>query len=928
MEDYKKILTTPGSQNWLKGSVAVNITKQGLASFACNVCDEIRTETLKIAIKHLVPDLCENCSIVEVIPCDPNNNICNAGQCRFHKSRMFRPCLIIKCNDYRNTVPDKIHKRMDIGLICNSCRTVEIVQCNPRNKVCDSGRCKFHMDQNTKILIPTRPCPNNICDTLRDVIEQKHRFGKPSWKNTDARKWCVNAWDIAKCFMPPDGYADVDNEDDTDLNGIISVYINCKEFEKYFTADLSLQPTHQHNLCTKVRDVGRHIRHAPKLEVTDDKLKVWFTDLKALLSDPTFHKANPRAQNAIDQLDKLESDDYVIPLLDIKTELEWLKREATDLGDVLQSKTDEGVRAIHHAENNAIQNITSLNEYDQPLSKSDLIKFYREDRRFQTLGHGLDLADSGLEDIYIPPNISRVDLQSIHSDKTPNDHTTEPLENLKQLFSSKGIIFLTADAGVGKTSFCKFLVLSWCKVQEESADLKSNVSGTQTVLSDIEYLKEFSYLFYINCHKNQRDTLEDIIFSHTVSVHTKLTKDDVTFRKNTHLELSGLTHLSKITIQNIRLSQVTINPSCLEEFWVYVKPEMIQEITPMKLSFVSGSQFSSNLKKLSLVHVTMDVPLDLANCPQLQQLVIENTSSDSVTDDVTFRKNTHLELSGLTHLSKITIQNIRLSQVTINPSCLEEFWVAVKTELIQEIPPVKLSFVGGSQFSSNLKKLSLVHVTMDVRLDLANCQQLVMENTSSDSVTDDVTFRKNTHLELSGLTHLSKITIQNIRLSRVTINPSCLEKFWVYVKPELILEILPMKLSFDGGSKFSSKLTDLSLMTGVKKVEFEEVKIVKAQQLVALLTCTEPIQASDNTAGGMVELPDGLRVSDISFSECPVLGSTVEELDSAIECLRRVWEIKEVKIETQQSSISNTVCGEDIISENHIVLKSLQLNSN
>ncbi|WAR17998.1 hypothetical protein MAR_032592, partial [Mya arenaria] len=56
-----------------------------------------------------------------------------------------------------------------------------------------------------------------------------------------------------------------------------------------------------------VRDVGRHIRHAPKLEVTDDKLKVWFTDLKALLSDPTFHKANPRAQNAIDQLDKISS---------------------------------------------------------------------------------------------------------------------------------------------------------------------------------------------------------------------------------------------------------------------------------------------------------------------------------------------------------------------------------------------------------------------------------------------------------------------------------------------------------------------------------------------------------------------------------------------------------------------------------------------
>ncbi|XP_052763914.1 uncharacterized protein LOC128205898 [Mya arenaria] len=700
----------------------------------------------------------------------------------------------------------------------------------------------------------------------------------------------------------------------------------------------------------------------------------------------------------------------------------------------------------------------------------------------------------------------------------------------------------------------------------------------------------------------------DITVQFPQNVH-KIFIDGVTFCKNTHLDLSGLTHLSKITIQNTRLSRVTINPSCLEKFWVYVKPELIQEIPPVKLSFVGGSQFSSNLKELSLAHVTMDVPLDLANCPQLQKLVMGNTSSDSVTgicvvrnmqrcdalqklrldtltfpadthldlseltcltdislvrlttditvqfpqnvheifiDGVTFRTNTHLDLSGLTHLSKITIQNTRLSRVTINPSCLEKFWVYVKPELIQEIPPVKLSFVGGSQFSSNLKELSLVHVTMDVPLDLANCpqlQKLVMENTSSDSVTgicvvrsmqrcdalqklrlvsltfpadthldlseltcltdislvrlttditvqfpqnvheifidgvtfgknthldlseftcltdialarlttditvqfpqnvheifiDGVTFGKNTHLDLSGLTHLSKITIQETRLSHVTINTSCVEKFWIAVKPELIQEIPPMKLSFDGGSKFSSKLTMLSLVhtsnnhsvdlsecvqlqtlrtcdilqigtlglphleearlfgaqtdfgnnvlqlisesscpcrriwfenlspeifssltvsqtyaqkfesfkfrfmcldinvfdfiktVAVKKVEFEEVKIVKAQQLVALLTCTEPIQASDNTADGTVELPVGLRVSDISFSECPVLGSTVEELDSAIECLRRVWEIKEVKIETQQSSISNTVCGEDIISENHIVLMSLQLKSN
>ncbi|XP_052807853.1 uncharacterized protein LOC128236780 [Mya arenaria] len=326
MNDYKEQFSNPRSRNWLKGSVALNITQQGLAPFACKVCDDIRVKKLKIAIGYHFPDLCGNCSIVEVIPCDPKNNICNTGQCRFHKRLVFRPCLIVKCNDYRNTVADKIQKGIDIG--CNSCRTAEIVQCDPGNRVCISGTCKFHMDPNTELFIRTRPCPNNICDTLRNAIQQTHRFKNPSWKNTDAREWCVNAWDIAKCFMPPDGYADVDNENKTDLNGIISVFINCEEFQKYFTADLSSRQ----NICAKVRDVGKNIRHAPGLEVTDDDLKVWLADLKALFSDPTFNKDNPLAKDAIDQLQQLEKDEILIERSDVAMGI-------TDSVDYLQTLT-------------------------------------------------------------------------------------------------------------------------------------------------------------------------------------------------------------------------------------------------------------------------------------------------------------------------------------------------------------------------------------------------------------------------------------------------------------------------------------------------------------------------------------------------------------------------------------------------------------
>ncbi|WAR07917.1 hypothetical protein MAR_017875, partial [Mya arenaria] len=81
-----------------------------------------------------------------------------------------------------------------------------------------------------------------------------------------------------------------------------------------------------------VRDVGKNIRHAPGLEVTDDDLKVWLADLKALFSDPTFNKDNPLAKDAIDQLQQLEKDEILIERSDVAMGI-------TDSVDYLQTLT-------------------------------------------------------------------------------------------------------------------------------------------------------------------------------------------------------------------------------------------------------------------------------------------------------------------------------------------------------------------------------------------------------------------------------------------------------------------------------------------------------------------------------------------------------------------------------------------------------------
>lgn len=107
-------------------------------------------------------------------------------------------------------------------LTCNTCSTTDVVPC-PSRGICNHGKCKFHTS-------PPKKCLNSICNNIQSDIENEHRFKTVSWKNTDARAWCTNAWQIAKCFMPP-GYLLVTTAEETDFNGLINVILNCMRFD-------------------------------------------------------------------------------------------------------------------------------------------------------------------------------------------------------------------------------------------------------------------------------------------------------------------------------------------------------------------------------------------------------------------------------------------------------------------------------------------------------------------------------------------------------------------------------------------------------------------------------------------------------------------------------------------------------------------------
>lgn len=103
--------------------------------------------------------------------------------------------------------------------VCSSCPLPNLLPC-PTKNLCNPKRCRFHK---SSVLVK---CPTGVCNDFCKAILGNHYHSGPSWKNTHSEEWCSNAWEVAKCYCPPDGYNDKLTIDETDFNGVLSVMLN------------------------------------------------------------------------------------------------------------------------------------------------------------------------------------------------------------------------------------------------------------------------------------------------------------------------------------------------------------------------------------------------------------------------------------------------------------------------------------------------------------------------------------------------------------------------------------------------------------------------------------------------------------------------------------------------------------------------------
>ncbi|XP_060596599.1 uncharacterized protein LOC132750605 isoform X2 [Ruditapes philippinarum] len=344
-------------------------------------------------------------------------------------------------------------------------------------------------------------CPQSgLCEKFRDEIRLAHKHNKPSWRNTDARKWCNDSWQIAKCFMPREGYKDKNSFMETDFNGIISVILNYKPFQDKVKEDL----TQKSNAFEEARRMSREFRHSATCEVSDDEFTEYSRILETILTDPKYLSSKASTKAALQNIAKLKEESWTITF--IVKDLRSLFN--AELG--LYANNTSVCRALEHLYNKLDDVKRAIEQLKMPLchlaSLQDfakrLIEVYQDQFSTLPISALLEEEDAQLLEFFVQPTLKQVDHHNVKS-------KSAIIKSYKDIFSKGGQpcrnIYITGEAGIGKTAFCQRMVLTWCHA-------KSGKTENHNFLKeDIDALKQFSFLFYVSLRETRLCHVKEMI---------------------------------------------------------------------------------------------------------------------------------------------------------------------------------------------------------------------------------------------------------------------------------------------------------------------------------------------------------------------------------------------------------------------------------
>ncbi|XP_060557461.1 uncharacterized protein LOC132717898 isoform X2 [Ruditapes philippinarum] len=188
-------------------------------------------------------------------------------------------------------------------------------------------------------------------------------------------------------------------------------------------------------------------------------------------------------QRVTDEIEKWEKHDKDLELL--KADFEVLKETVEDL------KTKDERRHEHKRKGNIFKRFSEWISYRKMKKElqGDLIKFYRNRCSSIPLSPLVEEVETPLAGFYVMP-----DLVAIKQSKSFSSDVEEktPVKSLRDLFSvgsgNQREMYLSADAGFGKTAFSKYLTVTWCQAHHQDKNYYFFKDEELKALSDFEFL--------------------------------------------------------------------------------------------------------------------------------------------------------------------------------------------------------------------------------------------------------------------------------------------------------------------------------------------------------------------------------------------------------------------------------------------------------
>ena len=219
-------------------------------------------------------------------------------------------------------------------------------------------------------------CPS--CVKWVKEIKAQTKGTQIFWRNVDKSKWHDDPWEMAKCWMNPQGdkasAAAVTAPDKTDLSGMLNLLINCKEFNGNHIKEIKL--------AEHVRTVRNHLMHCASMSFEEAKMKDMIDQIIALLEDDKELKHLVICQKTVESIELLKDHEFELKKTDehvcIETALEShvLDAEAAESEEEIDKdmilKLSQLIMENKDLENKFDAKVTKLKEeYDTRFSIVD-----------------------------------------------------------------------------------------------------------------------------------------------------------------------------------------------------------------------------------------------------------------------------------------------------------------------------------------------------------------------------------------------------------------------------------------------------------------------------------------------------------------------------------------------------------------------------